>query len=68
VALGPLQLAGLALHLEVFVALGPTESELAGVIADECDALPREGGAGTEMAGFHTGEERELVRVTGDLI
>jgi hypothetical protein len=58
VALGPLQLAGLALHLEVLVALGPTESELAGVIADECDALPREGGAGTEMAGFHTGEDR----------
>lgn len=58
VALGPLQLAGLTLHLEVLVALGPTESELAGVIADECDTLPREGGAGTEVTGFHTGERR----------
>lgn len=57
VALGPLQLAGLTLHLEVLVALGPTESELAGVIADECDALPREGGAGTEVTGFHTIEQ-----------
>lgn len=58
VTLGPLQFAGLALHLEVLVTLGPTESELAGVIADECDALPREGRAGTEMAGFHTGKDR----------
>lgn len=54
VALGPLQLSGLALHLEVLVALGPAEAELSGVIADECDALPREGRAGAEMAGLHT--------------
>jgi hypothetical protein len=59
VTLGPLQLAGLTLHLEVLVALGPTETELSGVIADECDALPGEGRAGTEVTGLHTRREEE---------
>lgn len=54
--LGPLQLAGLTLHLEVLVALGAAETELSGVIADECDALPGEGRAGTEVTGLHTSE------------
>lgn len=53
VALRPLQLAWLALHLEVLVALGPTESELSGVIADECDSLAREGGTRTKVASLH---------------
>jgi hypothetical protein len=56
--LSPLQLARLTLHLEVLVALGPTETELSGVIADESDALPGEGRAGTEVTGLHTIEEK----------
>lgn len=64
VALGPFQLARLTLHLEVLVALAAAETELSGVIADECDALPWEGRAGTEVAGLHTGrEEVDVSRV-----
>jgi hypothetical protein len=34
---------------------------LSGVIADECDALAREGRAGTEVTGLHTSEGKEEV-------
>jgi hypothetical protein len=54
VSLGPLKLAWLTLHLEVLVALGPTEAELSGIVADECDALTRVGRAGTEVTSFNT--------------
>lgn len=37
--LGPLQLARLALHLEVLMAFRATKSEIAGVIADETNSL-----------------------------
>jgi hypothetical protein len=43
------------------VALGPAEAELAGVIAHEGDALPWEGGAGAEMARFHTGRGYDML-------
>jgi hypothetical protein len=54
VSLGPLELAGLTLHFEVLVALGATEAELSGIVADECDSLTRECRAGTEVTGFNT--------------
>jgi hypothetical protein len=61
VALCPLQLAWLALHLEVLVALGPTESELSGIVADECDSLARERGAGTKVASLHARKEESIL-------
>lgn len=61
VTLGPLQLAGLTLHLEVLVTLGTAETELSGIIANECDALAGEGRAGTEVTGLHTVEEEKGV-------
>lgn len=61
-SLGPLQLAGLTLHLEVLVALGPTEAELSGIVADECNSLTRECRAGTEVTGFNTTEESNSQR------
>lgn len=60
VSLGPLKLAGLTLHLEVLVALGPTEAELSGIVADECDALTREGRAGTEVTSFNTADKMNI--------
>jgi hypothetical protein len=66
VSLGPLQLAGLTLHLEVLVALRPTEAKLSGIVADECDSLTRECRAGTEVTGFNTGDQKDIS--IGDLI
>jgi hypothetical protein len=39
VGLGPFKLAGLALHLEVFMTFGTAEVESAGVVADEGNAF-----------------------------
>jgi hypothetical protein len=41
VSLGPLQLSGLTLHLEVCMTLAPTESERFRIVADEGDTLAR---------------------------
>jgi hypothetical protein len=60
VSLGPLQLTGLTLHLEVLVALGPTEAELSGIVTDECDALTRECRAGTEVTSFNTADRNNI--------
>ena len=60
VSLGPLKLAGLTLHLEVLVALGPPETKLSGIVADECDSLTRESRAGTEVTSFNTADENDI--------
>ena len=67
-SLGPLQLAGLTLHLEVLVAFGPTEAELSGIVADECDSLTRECRAGTEVTGFNTVDKKYISIVDSILI
>jgi hypothetical protein len=48
----PLELARLALHLEVFVAFGAAEAEGAGVVADEGDPFGWIDWARTEVACF----------------
>lgn len=61
VTLGPLQLTGLTLHLEVLVTFGPAEPKLPGIVADKCDAFPREGRAGTEVTSLHTRTRQEKI-------
>ena len=53
--LGPLESAGLALHLEVLVAFGAAEAEDARVVADEGDAFGGVDGPRTEVACFDSG-------------
>jgi hypothetical protein len=48
----PLQLARVALHLEVLVALAPTEPENSGIVADKSYAFAWVGGPTAEVAGF----------------
>lgn len=50
--LGPFQLAGLSLHLEVLMTLRAAEAECTGVIAHKCYAFARIAWLGAEMAGL----------------
>jgi hypothetical protein len=55
VGFGPLEFAGLALHLEVLVAFGAAEFEHFGVVADEGDAFGGVDWAGAEVACLDPG-------------
>ena len=63
--LGPLELAGLALHLEVLVALGAAEAEGARIVAHEGDAFGWVDGTRAEVAAFDSEVRNEIRSVCG---
>jgi hypothetical protein len=65
VGLGPLQLAGLPLHLEVLVAFGAAEAEGARIVAHKGDAFRWVDGTRAEVTGFDSEVKREFMLACG---
>ena len=53
ICFSPLNFSGIALHLEVFVAFRPTESEDFAIVADEGNSVPRKNITGAEISLFN---------------